>query len=109
MHHLRGHHADARVAVLGVVPSEQVPQEPSAVLFRPETIGEAGAILEGLELGLGVWVVVGEVGPRHRLGNPQVRQQQGHGLAGHGWAQIRVHRELTLHDPLPPAGLLEDL
>ena len=50
--------ADARVTVLGVVPAEEVLAERSGFLDGGEAGWEARAVLEGLELRLGVGGVV---------------------------------------------------
>ena len=42
----RGHQADARVAVLVVVPVEEVAAERAGVLDRVEPVGEPGPVLE---------------------------------------------------------------
>jgi hypothetical protein len=53
--------SDARVAVLGVVPAEEVLAEGASLLDRGEAVGEAGAVFEGFELRLRVGVVVRDV------------------------------------------------
>src|SRR5215213_5783803 len=55
---LRWQETDARVSMLGVVPAEEVLAEGSGRLDRVEAGGETGPVLEGLELRLGVRVVV---------------------------------------------------
>ncbi len=56
------------------------PAEGAGVLERAEAVGEVGAVLERLELGLGVRVVVRDVGPAVALGDAQVGEQEGHRL-----------------------------
>ena len=56
-----GVQAEPAVAVLVVVPGEEVLAVGAGVLDRGEAAGEVGPVLEGLELRLGVGVVVGDV------------------------------------------------
>src|SRR6185436_15903747 len=68
---LGGHQADACVSMLGVVPAEEVLAEGARFLDRGEAVREAGAVLQGLELGLGVRVVVGDVRAGVGLGDAE--------------------------------------
>ncbi len=61
---------------------------------RGEAVGEAGPILERLELSLRVGVVVGDVGPRVGLGDAEVSEQERDRLRGHRTAPVRVDDEL---------------
>ena len=56
--------ADAAMAVLGVVPLEELPAEVLCLLDAAEPAGEAGMILDRFEVRLRVAVVVGDT--RHR-------------------------------------------
>ena len=67
------------MAVLVVVVVEEPGAEGPGVLDRTEPLREGGEVLEGLEAGLGVEVVVGDVG----AGHPQVQERLGHRLGGH--------------------------
>ena len=71
VHGVRGHQPDARVPVFVVVVAEEFVAEAEGVLIAAETLGESRTVLEGLELGLGVRVVVRDVWPAVRLGDPQ--------------------------------------
>jgi hypothetical protein len=79
----RREQADPRVAMLGVVPTEEALAEGAGVLDTAEPLGEAGVVLEGLELALAVRVVIGDVraavGPCHA----EVGQQHGDRLGSH--------------------------
>ena len=77
---LGGQQADARVAVLGVVPAEEVLAEGSGLLDRGEAVREAGAVLQGLELRLGVRVVVRDVGREWVLVTPRSASRKATGL-----------------------------
>jgi hypothetical protein len=54
----RGEQGDPAMVVLVVVPAERALVEAAGVLDRAEPVGEGGVVLEGLELALGVGVVV---------------------------------------------------
>lgn len=58
----QGHQAQAGVIVLVVVPAEEGPGPGTGVLRGAEAVGEVGPVLEGLEVGLGVGVVVSGIG-----------------------------------------------
>ena len=90
-----------------VVPGEEGPAERAGVLERAEAVGELGPVLEGLELGLGEGVVVGDVRPAVGLGDAEVGEQQGHRLGGHRRAAVGVDRELAGLDALLGAGLVD--
>ena len=53
-----GVHADPGVAVGVVVPGEEPDQERAGVFEAAEPVGELGSVLQGLEMGFGVGVVV---------------------------------------------------
>ena len=50
------------MAVLGVVPREERPAEGDGGVDIVESPGEAGVVLQGLELGLGEGVVIADLG-----------------------------------------------
>jgi hypothetical protein len=72
MNHGGRQQADARMAVLVVVPLEKVLAEGAAVLDAAEMIRELGTILHGAELAFRVRSVVGNIGPAMALGDAQV-------------------------------------
>ncbi len=61
------------------------------VLLGPEPAEELGQVLERLELGLAVRVVLGAIRPRVGLGHVQFGEQEGHrfDLPGRGWVGLR--------------------
>jgi len=59
---VRGKHGDPTVAVLGVVPGKEGPAEHGGLLGPRKATGEAGVVLQGLELRLGEWVVITDLG-----------------------------------------------
>ena len=75
------HHADSGMAMLVVVPGKKRVAEGAAILNRAEAIGKLGAILHGAELAFRKRIVVGSVGPAVGLGDAEIGQQKGHGLA----------------------------
>src|SRR5664280_1215998 len=101
----RGEEADPRMAVRRVVPGEEGGAEGPGVLERAEAAGKGRPVLEGLELGLAVRVVVGHVGPRVALLDPEVGEQEGDRLAAHRGAPVGVDRELPRLDALLGGGL----
>ena len=59
---VRGEHRDPAMAMLGVVPGEERSAEGDRGGDVVEAPGEAGVVLQGLELRLGERVVVGHLG-----------------------------------------------
>jgi hypothetical protein len=71
----RRHQADAAVAVFMVVPVEEALAVSARIFDRAEACGEVGSVLEGLELRLGVGVVIRDVRVAVGLGDLEVDQQ----------------------------------
>lgn len=72
--YLRGQEANARMAMLGVVPAKEVSIEGPGLFDRGESVGEDGPVLEGLELRLRIGIIVGDMRARMRLGDTEARQ-----------------------------------
>jgi hypothetical protein len=81
-HHLALHPAvkllgrnqsDARVSVFLVVPGEKIPAKGPGIFHRTETSWKLRTILEGLELGLRIGIVVAPMRPAMGFGDPQIR------------------------------------
>ena len=68
--------------------------------MEPNRAGKAGAGLERLELGLGIRVVVGGVGPAMTLGDPEVGEQERGRRGAHRAAPIGVDGERARSDAL---------
>ncbi len=83
-------HGDAGVPVLGVVPDKERPAKGDSVLDRAEPIGKARVILEGLELGFGEGIIVGDARPRERLRDTKPYEESSGVLGGHRRAPITV-------------------
>lgn len=97
---------DPGVAVFVVVVAEEPLAERARVGQRTETPGEDGRVLEGLEVGLAVRVVVGHPGPGVGAGHAQIDQQLRDWLGGHRGAPVGVdHLRHTVH----AHGLLKHL
>ena len=104
-----GVQAEPAVVVLVVVPGEEFLAVCPGGLDRGEPGGEAGPVLEGLELRLGVRVVVGHVRAAVGLGDAEVGEQQRDRLGGHGAAAVGVEAELAAGDALFGAGRGDEL
>ena len=101
----RGQQGDAAVAVLAVIPGEKLLAEGARVLDGSEALGKSRPVLEGLELALGVGIVVGDVRSAVGLGHAQVGQQQGDWLGGHRCPAIGMEGQITRNDALFRAGI----
>jgi hypothetical protein len=71
---LRGQQADAGMMVLTIIPREEGLAEGAGIFNRAKPLRELGAILQGLELRLGVGIVIAVVGTAVALGDAQVGQ-----------------------------------
>ena len=71
------------VAMLIVVPREEVLAVHARRLDRGEPAGEVGPVLQRLELRLAERVVVGDVRSRMRLGDAEIGEQECHRFRGH--------------------------
>jgi hypothetical protein len=95
--HVGGHvQAYAGMAMIMVVPAEEPVAEHPRVLDAAEAVGEVRPVLQGLELRLGVGVVVRAVRPGVALGHAQVGEQERHRLGGHRAAAVGVDGQLVL-------------
>jgi len=54
------------------------------ILEGAKVPGEVWAVLQGLEVGLGLGVFVACMGPRVRLNDPKIGHEKGRGLCYHG-------------------------
>lgn len=91
--------------MLGVVPREEPLAEGPRVLDRAEQIREAGPVLEGLEVGLGIRIVVARVRPAVALDDAEVGKQERDRLGVHRAAPIGVGRERVPADSLLDHGV----
>src|SRR5271165_3401358 len=86
--------------VLAVVPAKKVLTEGACVLDRAETIGKLRSVLEGFELTFRAGIVIRDMQPTVRLGDSQVRQQEGNRLGGHRGTAVGMEVELASNDEL---------
>ena len=84
----RGHEADPGMPMLGVVPSEECLAMRPCIGDRSEAVREVRAILESLELGFGVRIVIGDVRTAMRLADLQIDQQFSDRLGAHAGAAL---------------------
>ena len=105
----RGQQCQARMVVLLVIPVEESLGPAPDLDQGAEAVGVIGSILEGLEMRLGVAVIIANVGPGMALGDPQVVQQLLHRLGDHRCALVVMQGQLLRRDPLTlTAGLDQD-
>ena len=97
----RGQGADAAVAVLGVVPREELPAEGQGVVEAAEAVGVAGVDFQGLECAFGEEVIVRDVRRGEALGRPEVVQLLAEGEGRHGGGPFIVEGELARLDASP--------
>lgn len=69
----RGDQSDARVPVFLVVPGEKIPSKATGIFNRTEPHRELETFLEGLELGLGIRIVVAGMRSAMGFGHSQIR------------------------------------
>ena len=108
VHGGRGHEADPRVAVLMVVPGEELAAEGARFLDGGEAGGEGGPVLERFELCLRVGVVIRCVRSVMCLGHAKVGEQEGYRLGGHRAAAIGVHGKSARGDLLLRGRLADE-
>jgi len=101
--------ADAGVAVLVVVVVEERGAEAASVLDGAEPVGEGRAVLEGLELGFAVGVVVGHMRSAVRAGDAEIDEELGDWFRGHRGAPVRVQGELVTPDALGLESTVDEL
>ena len=98
---------EAPMAMLLVVPGEELAAERQAVVVGRKPLRELGPVLKRLELAFREWVVVGYLRAAVRLDDAQGGQQLGHGLRSHRRPTIGVNRELALNNILFDARLAD--
>ena len=86
---------DTGVSVFVVVPMEEGFAVSTGVFDGSEPVGEVRSVFQGLELGLREGVVVGDVGARVGLGDPEIGEQQRDRLGLHRGAAVGVQGQLS--------------
>ena len=89
---VRRQHADAAVAMLGVVPREERAAMARGVLDAREATRKAGLVFQGLELRLRERIVIADLGSAERSRHTEIREQLGCAFARHGRSPIGVKR-----------------
>src|SRR3984885_8226886 len=93
-----GHPTNSAVAMVMVVPAEELLAMSASIFDRAEAIREVRPVLQGLELRLGVRIVIRDVRAAMGLGDLQVDQKCGDRLGSHAGAAISVQRERPGND-----------
>jgi hypothetical protein len=83
MNHSRREKAQSGMAVLVVIPGEELLGEGTGILERPKAFRETGSLFQGPEVAFRIWVVVGNMRPAVGFGDPQIRHEKGDGFGGH--------------------------
>ena len=99
---------DPGVAVDVVVVVEERGAEPAGVLDAAEPGGERGAVFEGLEVRLGVRVVVGDMRAAVAAGDAEIDEELGDRFRGHRRAPVSVQGQLVPVDALAGEGLVDE-
>ena len=94
----RGHVTDARVAMGLVVPRKEPLAMATGILNTSEADREIRPILQRFELGLGIGIVIRDIGSAMGLGDIQVDQQGSHRLAAHAGTAIGMQRQRVRRD-----------
>src|SRR4029453_2758521 len=87
--------AEAAVAVLMVVPVEEILTERAAVFDRSESLGKPWTVFERFEVRFREGIIVRDVRAAVRLGHAEVGEQERDGLALHRRTAVRMELELT--------------
>lgn len=93
--------------VLAVVPAKKVLAEGACVLDGPKTIRKLRSVFKGLELTLGVRIVIGHMRSAMGFGDSQVGQHKGDRLGGHRGAAVGMEVELAGNDALLVAAVAD--
>ena len=88
-----GHVTDARMAMGLVIPREEPLTMAPGIFNASEADWEIRPILQGFELGLGIGIVIRDIGPAMGLGDIQIDQQGSHGLAAHAGTAVGMQRQ----------------
>ena len=83
MHDSRKEKAWSGMAVLVVIPGEELLGERAGILQRPKTFRETGPVFQSPEVAFRIWVVVGDMRAAVGLGDAEVRHQKGDGFGCH--------------------------
>ena len=71
----RGQQIESRVVMPVVIPGKELLAEAASILNGAKPVGILRPILQGLEVGFGKWVVIGNMGTAVSLDHTQVGQE----------------------------------
>src|SRR5258707_7356743 len=100
MDHSRREKSQSGMAVLVVVPGEEILREGASILEGSKTLREARSIFQSPEVAFRIRVVVGNVRATVGFGDPQIRHQESNRFGGHGRSPVRMDRQLSRLDRL---------
>lgn len=93
------------MAVLVLVPSEELLRKGSGILNRAKAFRETGPVFQSPEVTFRIRVIVGDVRAAVGFDDPQIRHQKGIGFGCHGRTPIRVNSQLARLKFLLSAGI----
>jgi hypothetical protein len=96
--------AQSAVMMLVVVLEKEDPGPVPSILLASEAIRVIRQVLQGLELGFGVGIIIGNVRAGVGFSHAQVSHQQSNWFGGHRAAPVSMDGELVRLDSLPGAG-----
>src|ERR1035438_5404980 len=88
------------MAVLVVIPGEELLGEGTGILKTPEAFRETGPVFQSPEVAFRIWVVVGDMGAAVGFGDTQVGHQKSDGFGCHGGTPVRMNCQLSRLDLL---------
>jgi hypothetical protein len=100
VHRIGWHECDTGMTMLSVVPTEELLAMRARILDRPEARREVGSVLQGLELRLGIRIVIRDVGAAVSFRHIEIDKQLRDRFGAHAGAAISVQGEGPRHDIL---------
>ena len=102
-------HGDPGMFVFAVVPGEEGATELFGVLNAAEAFGKFRAVLQGLEMGFRIWVIIAYIRAAVGFGDAEVSQQVGYQLGLHTGATIGMQNQLASSNMLFFTALTNEL
>ena len=109
VHGVGRHQCDAGMTMLGVVPAEKLLAMGTCIFDRSETRREIGSVLQGLELRLGIRIIIRDVRTAVSFGDVQIDEQLGDRFGAHAGAAIGVQGQRPRYDILFVDGIGDQL
>lgn len=88
-------HGDPGMLVFAVVPAKECAAELFGVLYAAKAFGKFRAVLQGLEVGFRVRIIITHMRTAVGFGDAQVSQQVGHQLGLHTGAAVSMQDQLV--------------